>query len=95
MNGPLERWATRNPDVRFPLLLAAVLVLWGVGGAIAPAQALWDEPTLQPAAGRNAPRSPAPPAVDIGESRSTIPLGPPPAENTATLTTSRAIAAAS
>lgn len=37
MNGPLfaiERWAQRAPRVRFPLLLAALLVLFGLAGAL-------------------------------------------------------------
>lgn len=40
MSGPmfaLERWAQRRPATRYPLLLLALLLLWGLAGGIAPA----------------------------------------------------------
>lgn len=32
----IERWAERNPRVRYPLICVALLLLWGIGGGIAP-----------------------------------------------------------
>ena len=34
---PLEAWADRNPRVRWPLVYLLLLLLWGLGGWIAPA----------------------------------------------------------
>ena len=31
---PLARWADRRPTVRYPLLLIALLLLWGLAGAL-------------------------------------------------------------
>lgn len=31
---PLERWCARNPSVRWPLVFVAVLLVWGLAGAL-------------------------------------------------------------
>lgn len=39
--GPLTRWAERDPEVRYPLLLVALFVAWGLAGWIADPTELW------------------------------------------------------
>ena len=34
-HSPLERWAERNPRLRWPLMLVALFVLWGLAGGVA------------------------------------------------------------
>lgn len=36
---PLERWAAHSPRVRWPLVMLALLALWLLGSAVAPAEA--------------------------------------------------------
>lgn len=37
MIGAIERWAERDPDVRYALLIVAIFIGWGLAGAAAPA----------------------------------------------------------
>lgn len=32
---PIERWAERRPDTRYPIVFVAIFLLWGVAGWIA------------------------------------------------------------